>query len=211
MHFLNNQCLTALSVELGCPILFRDFSIENQSDTNPFGPLGLFRLNTVVCPLLVRIMKVAAGGFDQCYNAQAVVDTASMRVIAPHVTQAANDKQQVEPLLERVGALPKGLNAPEELLADTGYYSKQNVTTCLEAESQPLIAVGWPLLQCTNFKSDRLLERKYAAAYHDAAIGKGVRGDAIGALRAGKLQRVSHDTISAGVVARRPVARGNGQ
>ena len=33
-----------------------------------------------------RIMKVAGGGFEQCYNAQGVVDTDSMLVIAPHVT-----------------------------------------------------------------------------------------------------------------------------
>ena len=43
-----------------------------------------------------RIMKVAGGGFEQCYNAQAVVDTESMRILATHVTQATNDKEQVE-------------------------------------------------------------------------------------------------------------------
>ncbi len=34
-----------------------------------------------------RIMKVAGGGFDQCYNAQALVDTESMLVLVPHVSQ----------------------------------------------------------------------------------------------------------------------------
>jgi transposase len=38
-----------------------------------------------------RIMKVAGGGFDQCYNAQAVVATGSMLIVAADVTQAAND------------------------------------------------------------------------------------------------------------------------
>jgi transposase len=88
-----------------------------------------------------RIMKVAGGGFEQCYNAQAVVDTESMLVLATHVTQAANDKEQVEPMVTKVQANPKGLNQPETWLADTGYYSAKNVTTCVAAGIEPLIAV----------------------------------------------------------------------
>ena len=59
-----------------------------------------------------RIMKVAGGGFDQCYNAQALVDTETMLVVVSAVTQAANDKQQVEPMLDKLKALPEGLNTP---------------------------------------------------------------------------------------------------
>ena len=58
-------------------------------------------------------MPVAGGGFEQCYNAQAVVDTESMLILAPHVTQASNDKEQVEPMVEKVQANPEGLNRPE--------------------------------------------------------------------------------------------------
>ena len=46
-----------------------------------------------------RIMPVAGGGFDQCYNAQAVVAAGSLLVVAADVVQAPNDKQQVEPML----------------------------------------------------------------------------------------------------------------
>lgn len=88
-----------------------------------------------------RIMKVTGGGFDQCYNAQAAVDTDSMLVLAPHVTQAANDKEQVAPMVEKVRANPEGLNRPETWLADTGYYSERNVATCVAADIEPLIAV----------------------------------------------------------------------
>ncbi len=88
-----------------------------------------------------RIMKVAGGGFEQCYNAQAVVDTESMLILVPHVTQATNDKEQVEPMLEKMQANPEGLNQPEALLADTGYFSQKNVTACVEATITPLIAV----------------------------------------------------------------------
>jgi hypothetical protein len=39
-----------------------------------------------------RIMPVAGGGYDQCYNAQAVVAVESLLVIAVEVVQAPNDK-----------------------------------------------------------------------------------------------------------------------
>ena len=89
-----------------------------------------------------RIMKVAGGGFEQCYNAQAVVDTESMLVMAPHVTQAGNDKEQVEPMVARIQALPEGLNQPQRLLADTGFFSEKNVELCQQGEIEPLIAAG---------------------------------------------------------------------
>src|SRR5271166_1689895 len=50
-----------------------------------------------------RIMPVAGGGFDQCYNAQAAVAAGSLLVVATDVVQAPNDKNQVEPMLEKIG------------------------------------------------------------------------------------------------------------
>jgi transposase len=88
-----------------------------------------------------RIMVVAGGGFEQCYNAQAIVDTETMLVMVPQVTQAGNDKQQVAPMLEKLQALPEGLNQPEQLLADAGYFSEANVDACEAAGIEPLIAV----------------------------------------------------------------------
>jgi transposase len=88
-----------------------------------------------------RIMKVAGGGFEQCYNAEAVVDTESMLVLAAHVTQATNDKEQVAPMVKKVQANPEGLNHPATWLADTGYYSEKNVAICRAANVEPLIAV----------------------------------------------------------------------
>src|SRR5208337_3186615 len=38
-----------------------------------------------------RIMPVAGGGFDQCYNAQAAVAAGSLLVVATDVVQAPND------------------------------------------------------------------------------------------------------------------------
>jgi transposase len=89
-----------------------------------------------------RIMPVAGGGFDQCYNAQAAVAAGSLLVIAVDVVQAANDKQQLEPMLGKIGALPEDLGAPETLLADAGYFSAANVAACATAGIEPLIAMG---------------------------------------------------------------------
>src|SRR5665647_1928386 len=54
-----------------------------------------------------RIMPVAGGGFEQCYNAQAAVAEGSLLVVATDVVQATNDKQQLEPMLGKIDALPK--------------------------------------------------------------------------------------------------------
>jgi transposase len=89
-----------------------------------------------------RIMPVAGGGFEQCYNAQAVVAAESLLVIAPQVVQAPNDKQQIEPMLERIGALPGELGKPDTLLADYGYFSEANVALCAAAQIEPMIAMG---------------------------------------------------------------------
>jgi transposase len=89
-----------------------------------------------------RIMPVASGGFDQCYNAQAVVEVGSLLVVAADVVQAPTDKQQLEPMLDKIDALPDELGNPEILLADNGYFSAANVAACEAIGIEPLIAMG---------------------------------------------------------------------
>ena len=88
-----------------------------------------------------RIMPVAGGGFDQCYNAQAVVAAGSMLVVTPEVTQAANDKEQLVPMVEKLKGLPKELGRIRRILADSGYASEKNVEGCAAAGIEPLIAL----------------------------------------------------------------------
>lgn len=88
-----------------------------------------------------RIMKVTGGGFDQCYNAQAAVATGSMLIVANGLTQAANDKQQLKPLIDKIKELPKKLGRVQRVLADSGYLSEANVEHCAAAKIEPLIAV----------------------------------------------------------------------
>ena len=87
-----------------------------------------------------RIMPVAGGGFEQCYNAQATVAAGSL--LAADVCQATNDKQQLAPMLGKLAALPADLGKPKTLLADTGYFSAANVQACGVAGIAPLIALG---------------------------------------------------------------------
>jgi transposase len=89
-----------------------------------------------------RIMPVAGGGFEQCYNAQAAVAVGSLLVIVADVVQAPNDKQQLEPMLGKLAVLPDELGNVETLLADNGYFSESNVNACAVAGIAPVIAMG---------------------------------------------------------------------
>ena len=89
-----------------------------------------------------RIMPVAGGGFEQCYNAQAAVAEGSLLVVAVDVVQDTNDKQQLEPMLGKIDSLPEELGEAATLLADSGYYSEANVMACEAANIEPLIALG---------------------------------------------------------------------
>ena len=72
-----------------------------------------------------RIMKTSSSGFQQCYNAQAAVDTeGSMLILGGYVTNAGNDKQELIPSLESVGP---SIREVTELMADSGFYSEHGI------------------------------------------------------------------------------------
>lgn len=89
-----------------------------------------------------RIMPVSGEGFEQGYNVQAAVDVETHLVVAQFATQATNDKEQVEPALERLRALPEELGKVDHLLADNGFFSEANVEATQEAGIEPLMALG---------------------------------------------------------------------
>ena len=80
-----------------------------------------------------RIMK-GGDGFLQAYNAQAAVESRTQLIVGQGVTQAANDKEQLAPLLEAVEQ--QSGQRPEEVLADSGYCSENNLES-LEAPEKP--------------------------------------------------------------------------
>jgi len=89
-----------------------------------------------------RIMRDGATkSFEQSYNCQAAVDDQAQVIVAVHVTQKANDKQQVKPLIEQLKA-NLGTSKPRAISADAGYFSEDNVKY-LESESiEPYVATG---------------------------------------------------------------------
>jgi hypothetical protein len=89
-----------------------------------------------------RIMPLSGGGFEQSYNAQALVDVTTHLIVGQHVTQASNDKEQIQWALDDIAALPTQLGTVTAMLGDNGYLSQQNVTSIAAAEITPLIALG---------------------------------------------------------------------
>ena len=71
-----------------------------------------------------------------------MVATGSLLIVATEVTQAANDKEQLMPMIEKMQALPKELGRAKRILADSGYLSQSNVENCEAAKIEPLIAMG---------------------------------------------------------------------
>ena len=90
-----------------------------------------------------RIMKVSSSkSFEQCYNAQALVDDAHQVIVAAHLSQKSNDMGEVEPILdvveENLGKIPAGM----AVSADAGYFSQDNVMLFEDALLKPYIATG---------------------------------------------------------------------
>lgn len=89
-----------------------------------------------------RIMSVSGGGFEQCYNAQAGVDSATMLIVSQYVTQHVNDKKELVPMLEKLLELPEELGRVEQLIADNGYFSEANIQACERKKVEAFIAAG---------------------------------------------------------------------
>ena len=88
-----------------------------------------------------RIMKDGTTkSFVQAYNAQAAVDGEAQVIVAADVTQEANDKQQLVPLLAQVEANVGA--SPAVASADSGYFSAAAVTDPALATIDLYVAVG---------------------------------------------------------------------
>ena len=87
-----------------------------------------------------RIMPGGGGEFVQGYNAQAAVEHDSHLVVGNHVSQATNDKREVEPALNELAKVAEQLGTPQVMVADAGYHSKENVERCERQGIEPYIA-----------------------------------------------------------------------
>ncbi|MFC1863427.1 transposase [Thermodesulfobacteriota bacterium] len=88
-----------------------------------------------------RIMPSQGGGFEQAYNGQAAVDIDSMLIVENHITQQNNDKLELRPAVENLSRLPSSLGTVDTLLADAGYFSRDNVEECETNDIVPYISV----------------------------------------------------------------------
>ena len=79
-------------------------------------------------------MKSSSEGFVQAYNAQIAVEPELQLIVGQAVTQAANDKEQVEPMVQAIET--QSGQRPQEMLADKGYCSEKNLEY-LEAAQKP--------------------------------------------------------------------------
>ena len=91
-----------------------------------------------------RIMK-GADGMVQGYNAQAAVESAFLLIVGQSVTEAANDKKQLKPMVELIEQ--QSGQRPEAILADNGYCSEENLEHLesadeLERKIEGFIATG---------------------------------------------------------------------
>jgi len=71
-----------------------------------------------------RIM-MGADGIVQGFNAQAAVEPTMQLIVGQRVTQAANDKEQLQPMVETMAQ--QAGQRPQAILADNGYCSEKNL------------------------------------------------------------------------------------
>ena len=86
-----------------------------------------------------RIQK-GAEGFVQGYNTQIAVEPVFQLIVGQTVTQAANDKQQMVPLIEAIEE--QCGQKPEEVVADSGYCSDQNLKYLARRRMEGFVATG---------------------------------------------------------------------
>jgi transposase len=103
-----------------------------------------------------RIMPESGGGFQQAYNAQAAVDMDTMLILENHVSQSSNDKQELQPIFNKIAQLPKQLGVVDKVAADNGYKSESNTVFAAEAGIELYVPVG---RQKHNNKLDELLSQ----------------------------------------------------
>lgn len=88
------------------------------------------------------IMKANNKGFDQCGNAQAVVDRDNQIIVAADVTNEANDKKQFKPMVMQAAKNLGRRSRIKKISADSGYYSEANANWAEQKELDAYIATG---------------------------------------------------------------------
>jgi hypothetical protein len=85
-------------------------------------------------------MLKGSDGFVQGYNMQIAVEPVFQLIVGQRVTQAANDKQQMVPLVEAIEK--QSGQKPEAVLADNGYCSDENLKYLARKRMEGFVATG---------------------------------------------------------------------
>jgi hypothetical protein len=90
--------------------------------------------------------KNKRSGYEQCYNAQAVVDAdGAQLVLGARITQCASDSNELE---KDVRAVPESVGKVEKVLADSGYVNEKQVEALESDEIDVYMAPGAESKQC---------------------------------------------------------------
>jgi transposase len=128
-----------------------------------------------------RILK-GADGFVQGYNAQIAVEPAFQLIVGQRVTQAANDKQQLVPLVETIEQ--QSGQKPQGVVVDSGYCSEENLQYLDQRRIEGFVATE---------------KQKHAARNESCRPGR----LPIGASRVERMERKLQTKVGAAVYARR--------
>jgi transposase len=108
-----------------------------------------------------RLMrKNKRSGYEQCYNAQAVVDVdGAQLVLGARITQCASDSNELE---EDVRAVPESVGKVERVLADCGYVNEKQVEDLESDHIEVYMATGAESKQCRrkyDYRPERAAKR----------------------------------------------------
>ncbi len=87
-----------------------------------------------------RIMKTSSEGFQQSYNAQAVVEGENQFVVGTGVTNNASDQGQLIPMIKAAAAVCG--ETPEQVLADAGYGNEQDLRELEQRDVDAYVALA---------------------------------------------------------------------
>ncbi len=87
-------------------------------------------------------MRASNKGWDQCGNAQVVVDSAHQIIVAADVTHQANDVCQVLPMMAHAQKNVGEANRIEKASMDAGYFSETNVQWMEDQGIDAYVATG---------------------------------------------------------------------
>lgn len=109
-----------------------------------------------------RLMKKnKRSGYEQCYNAQAVVDAdGAQLVLGARITQCASDSNELK---EDVRAVPESVGKVERVLADSGYVNEKQVEDLERDDIDVYMATGAESKQCRrkyDYRPEKAVKRE---------------------------------------------------